>query len=129
MKKQFSVLCLMLALGALLFSASPGYCYREKPEDLLSKTAAPRGVKKILVTYDTKHGATAIVAKKIFDTLCDNASVDLVFVENLDPAEIPNYDAIVIGSPIYIGKWLPGIKKLLKRHHDSYRDRFPLLFS
>ncbi len=33
MKKQFSVLCLMLALGAMLLAASPGYCYREKPDD------------------------------------------------------------------------------------------------
>lgn len=126
MKKQFSVLCQMLALGALLLLPAPGYCYREKPEEVIEDSCTGTG-KKILVTYDTKHGATAIVAKKIFDTLCDNASVDLVFVENLDPAEIPNYDAIVIGSPIYIGKWLPGIKKLLKRHHEAI-EKIPFVF-
>ncbi len=126
MKKQFSVLCLMLALGVFFLSASPGYCYREKP-DAVIEDSCTAGVKKILVTYDTKHGATSVVAKKVFDTLCDNASVDLVFVENLDPAEIPNYDAIVIGSPIYIGKWLPGIKKLLKRHHEAI-ETLPFAF-
>ena len=118
MKKQFSITCLMLALGALLLSASPGYCYREKPEDLISDNSCTHGAKKILVTYDTEHGNTALVAKQLFDGLCAaDYSVDLIFVEFFDPAEIPNYDGIVIGSPIYIGKWLPGINKLLKRHH------------
>ena len=120
MKKQFSVLCLMLALGALLTSASPGYCYREKPDDLVSDNSCTHGVKKILITYDTEHGSTALVAKQIFDDLCAaDYSVDLIFVEYFDPAEILNYDGIVIGSPIYIGKWLPGINKLLKRHHAT----------
>ncbi len=41
--------------------------------------------------------------------------------------EIPNYDAIMIGSPIYIGKWLPGIKKLLKRHHEAI-EALPFAF-
>ncbi len=118
MKKHFSVLCLMLALGAMLFSASPGYCYREKPDDLIPDNSCTHGVKKILITYDTEHGNTALVAKQLFDGLCAaDYSVDLIFVEFFDPAEIPNYDGIVIGSPIYIGKWLPGINKLLKRHH------------
>ena len=120
MKKYFSIPGLMLALVALLMSASPGYGYREKPADLVSDNSCTHGVKKILVTYDTEHGATSIVAKKVFDTLCqEDFSVDLIFVENFDPAEILNYDAIVIGSPIYIGKWLPGIKKLLKRSHAT----------
>ena len=117
MKKQFSVLCLMLALGALLISASTGYCYREKPGDIIEDNCT-HGAKKILITYDTEHGNTSLVAKELFDGLCAaDYSVDLVFVENLDPAELPNYDGLVIGSPIYIGKWLPGINKLLKRHH------------
>jgi menaquinone-dependent protoporphyrinogen oxidase len=117
MKKQFSFLCLMLALGALLFSASTGYCYREKPEDVIEGTCT-NGVKKLLITYDTEHGTTALVAKQIYDDLCAaDYSVDLVFVENLDPAELLNYDGLIIGSPIYSGPWLPGIKKLMKRHH------------
>jgi menaquinone-dependent protoporphyrinogen oxidase len=122
MKKQFSVLCLMLALAVLLLPAT-GYCYREKPSDLIPDDSCTGGVKKILITYDTKHGATSIVAKKIFDTLCDNASdnasIDLIFVENLDADTIQDYDAIIIGSPIYIGKWLRGINKLLKRNHAA----------
>ncbi len=120
MKKQFSALCLMLALGVMLIAASPGYCYREKPDDLVSDNSCTHGVKKILVTYDTEHGNTALVAKQIFDDLCAaDYSVDLIFVEYFDPAEILNYDGIVVGSPIYIGKWLPGINKLLKRHHAT----------
>jgi len=118
MKKKFSVLCLLLALVALLLPA-PGYCYREKPGDVIQDNCANSG-KKILITYDTEHGSTAKVAKEIFDDLCsDNFTVDLVFVENLDPAKIADYDGIVIGSPIYNGPWLPGITKLLKRHHDQ----------
>lgn len=126
MKKQFSALFFLFALGALLFP-SAGYSYREKPDDLIADDSCAGGIEKILVTYDTKHGATSIVAKKIFDTLCDNATVDLVFVENLDPGDIPAYDAIVIGSPIYIGQWLPGINKLLRRHHAAI-EQIPSAF-
>ena len=115
MKKQFSALCLMLAIVALLLPA-PGYCYREKPDDLVSDNSCTAGVKKILVTYDTKHGATSLISGKIFQTLCaEGFSVDLIFVENLDADTIGGYDGIVIGSPIYIAKWLPGIKNLLKK--------------
>jgi menaquinone-dependent protoporphyrinogen oxidase len=118
MKKYFSVLCLLLALSSFLIAASPGYCYREKPEDLISDNSCTAGVKKILVTYDTKHGATSLISGKIFQTLCaEGFSVDLIFVENLDADTIGGYDGIVIGSPIYIAKWLPGIKNLLKKHH------------
>jgi menaquinone-dependent protoporphyrinogen IX oxidase len=125
MKKCFSITCLMLALGVLLLPAS-GYCYREKPEEVIEGSCTT-GAKKILITYDTKHGATALVAKTIYDTLCENASVDLIFVENLDPADIPNYDAIIIGSPIYISSWLPGINKLLRRQHGKIA-RIPSAF-
>jgi len=116
MKNHFPIFCIIL--GLLLLPA-PGYCYREKPDDVIEGSCS-QGAKKILITYDTEHGSTAKVAKEIFDILCTHEfSVDLVFVEKLNPAEILTYDAIVIGSPIYIGKWLPGINKLLQRHHDK----------
>ena len=116
MKKQLSFLCLLLALGLLLLPAT-GHCFREGPWNVIQDNCANSG-KKILITYDTEHGMTALVAKEIFDDLCAaDYSVDLIFIEGLDPAEIQNYDGIVIGSPIYIGAWLPGINKLLKRHH------------
>ena len=117
MKKQFSVLCLMLALGAMLTCASTGYCYREKPGDVIEDSCAGTG-KKLLVTYDTEHGMTALVAQQIHHDLCsDNFTVDLVFVEHLNTDNITDYDGLVIGSPIYSGPWLRGIKKLMKRHH------------
>ena len=115
MKKQFSALCLMLAIVALL--PATGYCFREKPEDVIEDSCTGTG-KKLLITYDTEHGSTALVAQEIYQDLCsDNFTVDLVFVEHLNADNITSYDGVVIGSPIYIGKWLPGINKLLKRHH------------
>ena len=115
--------CFILALAAsFVLLPSPGFCFREKPDEVIEDSCT-EGSTKILITYDTKHGATAIVAEMIFDSLCSrNFYVDLVFVENLDPATIPDYDAVVVGSPIYIGKWLPGIKRLLRKHHGTIAE-------
>lgn len=115
MKTKALQTCLMLALAVLLVPA-PGYSFREKPEDVIEDSCTG-GAKKILITYDTTHGATALVAQSLFYALCDNATVDLVFVENLDPAAITGYDAVIIGSPVYMGKWRPGIQRLLRWHH------------
>ncbi len=122
--KQFQRLFVIACVLAACFAFSgPSYGFMEKESDIIEDSCAAESGSRILITYDTKHGATATVAKMIFDTICATASgaasVDLVFVENLDPAAIESYDAVIIGSPIYMGKWLRGITRLLRGHHAA----------
>jgi len=119
MKKCFSLTCLMLVLGVLLLPAPGRCCWWWGPNDLVPDDSCSGGEKRILITYDSRHNATSLIAQSIYNRLCENASVDLKYVNNLDPDDIETYDAIIIGSPIYISSWLPDVNRLLQLHHDK----------
>jgi menaquinone-dependent protoporphyrinogen oxidase len=76
------------------------------------------GGKKILVAYATKHGATSSIAAKIADVLCEEGfQVDLKLARKV--RDVAEYDAVIVGSPIYIGQWLRGAKQFLNRYEDE----------
>lgn len=61
---------------------------------------------RILVTYATRAGSTAEVAAGIAETLrATGASVDVVPIKAAP--EVNDYDAVVVGSTIRMGQWLP----------------------
>jgi len=73
---------------------------------------------KVLVVYATKMGATAEIARKICEVLVQGGhDVDLVpagEVENLVA-----YQAVVLGSAIYYGRWRKeAVKFLLEQEAD-----------
>lgn len=71
-------------------------------------------MEKILVTYDSGHGTTAVAAKTIAETLTEKGlRVDLRFV---GPADLSGYDAVLVGSPIRLGRCTPRIKRFLKKN-------------
>lgn len=83
---------------------------------------------KILVTAASKHGATAEIADWIADTL----RADGIEVDRPDPdavTEIGSYDAVVIGSAIYAGRWLEPARHLTERHHAALKTMPLWLFS
>jgi menaquinone-dependent protoporphyrinogen oxidase len=119
MKKFYLSTAIVLLFASFLFllPAAGNCCWEPAPQGVIEDNCTGGGT-KILIVYDTEHGATAIVAQKIFQVLCDrNFGVDLVFVDNLDPDKIADYDGIILGSPIYIGQFLPGMNSLLSKSH------------
>ena len=61
---------------------------------------------KILVAYATKAGSTGEVAEAIGKALCAGGSaVDVKPVKEVD--DIDSYRAVVVGSAIRVGRWLP----------------------
>ena len=84
--------------------------------------------KRVLVAYESKHGSTSIVVGQIADVLCDcGYRVDISrarTVENLSP-----YDAVVVGSPIYWAKFLPGTQIFLKQHEQSLATKPVAVFA
>lgn len=71
-------------------------------------------MKKVLVTYDSGYGATRIVAEIIEKTISKcGINVDLRPAASLNFDE---YDAVVVGSPIRVGKCSDKIQKLLKNN-------------
>lgn len=62
--------------------------------------------RRVLVTYATRAGSTAEIAAAIARTLSDRG-----FAVNVKPIkarpEVTGYDAIIVGSAVRMGRWLP----------------------
>jgi menaquinone-dependent protoporphyrinogen oxidase len=83
---------------------------------------------RVLVTAASKHGATAEIADALGKGLAARG-LDVVVA---DPATITNlegYDAAVVGSAVYAGRWLEPAKDLIDRLEDLFRARAVWLFS
>jgi len=77
-------------------------------------------VEKILIGYTTKYGSTQEVASFIADVLReDGTTVNLLELRNVKSLE--GYDAVVIGAPFYMFKWLKPAPDFLKRHKEALR--------
>ena len=69
---------------------------------------------RVLVAFDTKNGSTAEVASAISTRLSEHGcAVDVRSARDVrDPQQ---YAAIIVGAPIYSGRWLSGAHRLLRR--------------
>jgi menaquinone-dependent protoporphyrinogen oxidase len=83
---------------------------------------------KVLVAVASKHGNTRAIGEAIAAALTD-AGLD---AELRAPEEVPDvrdFDAVVIGSGIYVGKWLPDARAFVDAQAGALRDRPVWLFS
>jgi menaquinone-dependent protoporphyrinogen oxidase len=83
---------------------------------------------RILIAYASKHGATAEIAEAVAAELRQAGhEVDCLSAERV--SRIDAYDAAVIGSAVYMKRWLPEARRLLKRHAKELADRPFWVFS
>jgi NAD(P)H dehydrogenase (quinone) len=69
---------------------------------------------KGIVIYHSRSGNTKEMAEIIAGAMIASAvQTDCKSVENVDPDELPGYDAIVIGSPCYYGQMAASVKQLI----------------
>jgi menaquinone-dependent protoporphyrinogen oxidase len=82
--------------------------------------------KKVLVTYASKYGSTGGVADAVAKELCvKGVSADVALITNA--RNIGSYQGVVIGSAIYMGKWMPEALDFVKRNKDILR-RVPVAY-
>jgi menaquinone-dependent protoporphyrinogen oxidase len=75
---------------------------------------------RILVAYATRYGSTAEVAETIGDELRKaGVEVDVRPVDEVQDLSL--YRAAVIGSPIYMGKWLPESQVFIEKNQQYLR--------
>lgn len=83
---------------------------------------------RILVTYATKAGSTAEIAAKIGEHLSARGfAVDVINVKSKpDPK---NYQAVILGSCIRMGGWLPEMMDYIKAHQFTLNSMQAALFT
>lgn len=82
----------------------------------------------VLVGYATRYGSAAQVAERIADRL-RSRGVEVALrplTDALDPSE---YDAVVLGSAVYSGSWLPDAVNFVQRHGATLAERPVWTFS
>jgi menaquinone-dependent protoporphyrinogen oxidase len=77
--------------------------------------------KRVLVTYASKYGSTGGVADAIGKELCSKGvAADVVLIKNA--RNVNSYQGVVIGSAIYMGKWMSEAVDFVKNNKDSLRQ-------
>ncbi len=70
---------------------------------------------KILVAYASKCGSTGEVAEEIGQVLCKSGiEADVRLAKDVD--DVNGYQAVVVGSAIRMGQWLPEAVKFVETH-------------
>ncbi|MBN1888496.1 MAG: flavodoxin domain-containing protein [Thermoflexales bacterium] len=82
----------------------------------------------ILVAYATRYGSTQEVAEQIAATLREHGlTVDVKSARQVHDLE--GYRAVVLGAPLYIGRWLKDAQNFLKRHQQALIERPVAMFT
>ena len=82
----------------------------------------------VLVTAASKHESTAEIA----DAIAASLRAAGITVDRSPPdqiASVDGYDAFVVGSGVYAGRWLDPARAFVERHTDALRRRPVWVFS
>jgi menaquinone-dependent protoporphyrinogen oxidase len=83
---------------------------------------------KILVAASSRHGATDELAQMIGSTIAQHGLV--VDVRQMDDVDtVFPYDALVLGSAVYMGRWLSEARQFVDVHEGGILSRPTWLFS
>ena len=84
--------------------------------------------KKLLLAYATRFGSTKEIAEEICSILQNRGfHVDLTSMEDVTCLE--DYQAVVLGSAINHGNWLPPAIDFLNKFHENLKDLPLAIFS
>lgn len=82
--------------------------------------------KRVLVTYASRYGSTGGVADAIGKELCGQGlAADVALIKNA--GDLGLYQGVVVGSAIYMGKWMPEATNFVKENRDIL-GRLPVAY-
>jgi menaquinone-dependent protoporphyrinogen oxidase len=83
---------------------------------------------RLLVAYGSKHHATEEIASAIAEEIERHGiAADCLAAETV--SDLDSYDAVVLGSAVYFGRWHKAARRLLKRHASELATKPLWLFS
>jgi menaquinone-dependent protoporphyrinogen oxidase len=72
----------------------------------------------VLVAFATRHGSTREVAAAIAETLrAEGVAVELRAAGTVE--DVGDYSAVVLGAPLYTGRWERDVRRLLERNRAT----------
>ncbi len=77
-------------------------------------------MRKVLVAYATRYNSTREIAEEIGSVLGEEG-VDVDVRNIIDLTDSAGYQGMVIGSPIYMGKWLPEAVEFVQFNQEELR--------
>ena len=83
---------------------------------------------RVLVTAASRHGATRDIGSRIVAELRSGGH-DADLVDPQDVSSLDGYDAVVLGSAIYVARWLPAAREFARRFAADLAERPVWLFS
>ena len=83
---------------------------------------------QVLVTYASKYGATIGIAEKIAGVL-EEAQFVVSLLPVDQPVNLSSFQAVVLGSPIYVGRWRPEAVSFLENNEKELTSKDVWLFS
>jgi menaquinone-dependent protoporphyrinogen oxidase len=82
----------------------------------------------VLVCAASRHGSTAEIASVVSETLV-NAGIQAILLQPDEVTSLGGYDAVILGSAVYAGRWLDPMKRLVERNEAALKARSVWLFS
>jgi len=83
---------------------------------------------QVLVVYATKYGGTAEIAQRIGQVLREaGLRTDVLPTDRV--SDLSTYEAVVLGSAVYIGRWRKEAVRFLKTNEKVLAERQVWLFS
>ena len=73
---------------------------------------------RVLVAYETAHGSTEEIAQAMAETLRE-CGAEAEVIRCRDVREVEDYDAVIVGAPVWGGQWLRPARKFVKRFEEA----------
>jgi menaquinone-dependent protoporphyrinogen IX oxidase len=70
---------------------------------------------KVIVVYESRYGNTKLVAETIAEGMreVEGIETDVSEVTQVDLTKVPDYDAILVGSPNHVGRPTGGVSRFM----------------
>lgn len=88
----------------------------------------PARSRRILIAFASRHGSTAEIAAAVGRRLDEAGFATTVRSADL-VSGLSGFDAVVVGSAVYMGRWLSAARNLIESHAPELRGLPTWLFS
>jgi len=127
-RREFLLLSAGAICTSILFHETVGAASEKTGTEFIESSCQNAGAmkKRVLISYASRCGSTGGVAEAIGQVLCEmGASTDIRLVRNVN--DLSAYHAVIVGSAIRRGKWLPEAMGFVKDNQDIL-GRLPIAY-